>query len=497
MVALSKLRQAARASRALADKTTADPLTYFDPLPHQLAFLKCRSRKKLLRAGNRLGKTMAGAWETVLYALGQHPYDPGVTLPFQWVVCDTRTQSMTAQKTLYRFAKPYLAPGFDNWSPKTGLGLHTPKLVFRNGSEVEIKTIGQGAMKLTSAQVQRVWFDEPPSNPRLYSEAVNRTRTAGGRVCLTFTPVNVSPDIIDWLRGLTEQRHPVTDEPMVTDLHFPLTAAAFVHTKSGRRFRTDDGEPCDEDWIVRTIADQPEHEVPVTIHGEWNMRSTERWFSAFVSAPDVEGSHVAHTAPDVDLDLYLGIDHGTGEANQIAILIGVEKTQRESGYRRIWALDEVWSESITTPQLFGRDVVAMLARWGWSWRDLEKAYGDIPATDHRGSRIGNRDVEDAVRRHLGLSNRRQLKPRIFSAKRGEGRGGGSHRAGMLWLHQRMVAHDFRVLTRCEQLIASLDKWKQEPKSPYKHAIDGLHYACIPQIRLGPGKRGPRIGLRSR
>ena len=484
---LAALRRLTRAAVELRDRVTSDPLSHFDPLPHQLDFLKCTDKKKLLRTGNRLGKTTIGAIETILYALGRHPYDPCPPIMRQWVICASRQQSMTAQEMLYRLARPYLAPG-QEWNPKTGLGLHTPKLVFaaeHGGAEVEIKTTRQGAMKLTSAQVGRVWFDEPPESQRLYSEAVNRTRTAGGRVCLTFTPLNAD---VTWIRKLV-------DDGKVTDLHYRLTPEAMVHTRSGERYRTDDNRECDAAWIDKVISDQPEHEIPVTIHGEWEFRFTERWFSSFVSAPGVPGSHVhASLPPELDLDLWLGIDHGTGRGNQYAVLLGVEKEYQPTGFRRMWALGEVWHEDIATPTQVAADILARLREWGWAWKDLEGAYGDIDATDDRGTRMGNLDIEDAIRREIGIKVREGLRPRIRSAKRGRGRGAGSKKTGLVWLHQRMVGHDLRVLTSCPTLIEALDKWRNEPKSPHMHPIDGLIYSALHPMLRGPLRESGAVAV---
>jgi hypothetical protein len=234
------------------------------------------------------------------------------------------------------------------------------------------------------------------------------------------------------------------------------------------------------------ISEQPEHEVPVTIHGEWDCRLTDRWFSSFVSQPGAPDSHVLRQLPpDTDLDLWLGIDHGTGRGNQYAVLLGVEKNHRHTGYRRMWALGEVWYESIVTPGQVAQGILAMLREWGWGWADLEGVFGDIDATNDAGARIGNRDIEDAVRLEMGVRSREALRPRIRSAKRGAGRGSGSKRTGLLWLHRRIVARDLLFLTSCPRLITSIDKWRSEAKSPYMHPIDALIYASLDPIRKGP------------
>lgn len=492
---MRKIRRAAMAAHAATAVCDRDRLRRFDPLPHQAAFLACtpatvgrEGRRKLLRTGNRLGKTTIGAVETVLYALGAHPHDPRPPLPLQWAICSSFNQSLAVQAALWHFApKDALAPG-QRFNPKTGFDANHPVLLFANGAKIEIKTANQKAMNLTSAQVQRVWFDEIPDSPRIYAECVNRTRTAGGLIAATLTPINAP---VEWLREEVGAKK-------LKDLHFPMTPAAMVHTISGHVYVTDDGELCDEEWQNRIRLEVPAHEEPVTIDGEWECRLTDRYFSAFISEPDNEVQHVVTRLPSgLDLDLFLGIDHGTGRGNQIAILVGVEKKAGPGGYCRMWVLDEVWFDEIVTPEQFAKGIDDMLRDWRWQWHDLTRVYGDIDATNEDGSRIGNLDIEDALRRKYGKRDRKELRPRIFSAKRGRGRGNYSKRPGLLWLHRRMVGGDLRVLSRCARLVESLDKWRQEPKSEWMHAIDGLLYAVLFQIRRGPLQPGTNIKLHVR
>jgi phage terminase large subunit-like protein len=480
---LDSLRRLARAGVALQARAEAEPLRWFDRLPHQQAFMEATPKngaaKKLLRTGNRLGKTTAGAEETIHYAMGSHPYDPREPIAEQWVITSSWKQSLSVQEALWKFApREALEPG-QRFDRKTGFGQHNPSLIFSNGAVVRIRTAKQDTMDLTSAQVGRVWFDEPPRNERIYGECLARTRTAGGMIAITMTPINAPTE---WIRDYVS-------DGRIADLHYPLTPEAMVHTRSGRRYRTDDGRECDAQWIEEIRAETPAHEVPVTIDGEWECRLTDRWFSAFVSDPKAEGSHVLTELPDEDWDLSIGIDHGTGNANQIAILLAVSRLPGPTGYRRMIVLDEAWSPGMTSPEQDAREIVSMLRRWGWRWGDLHRVYGDIPATNDDGSRKGNLDIEDALRRELGLRSRRQLKPRIWSAKRGRGRGAGSKRLGLLWLHRRLVERNLLVYSRCHRVIASLDKWCAEPKSEHMHPIDALIYACLDPIRRGPVSAG--------
>ena len=93
-------------------------------------------------------------------------------------------------------------------------------------------------------------------------------------------------------------------------------------------------------------------------------------------------------------------------------------------------------------------------------------------------------------REMGLRRREDLRPRIWSAKRGSDSGAGSKAQSVRWLHLQMLrTGGFYVHPRCKRLIESIKGWDYTDASEWKDAIDALRYALIPWWRGTRRRRG--------
>src|SRR5215471_12508092 len=54
-------------------RLTENKLAYYKPYPKQIEFHASPARERLLMAGNQLGKTLAGGYETAMHATGIYP----------------------------------------------------------------------------------------------------------------------------------------------------------------------------------------------------------------------------------------------------------------------------------------------------------------------------------------------------------------------------------------------------------------------------------------
>lgn len=480
---MRRLRRAAQAARRRREMAETRPLEGFAWLPPQSAFLSCPDRVKLLRAGNQVyGKTTVGLAETIGRATGDHPYLDVPTRPIEaWVVCASWSQSLAIQEKLWELAPKDLVHPASKFDPVRGFGGHHPALRFKNGSIVRIKTTQQGALNLASATIDFALFDEPPFRQRVFAEVQKRVLKTRGTIAMTMTPVNAP---VAWIRDEVA-------EGKITDLHFRLEPELLIPEGHDRPLRLVDGTVCDEAWIAEVEGEGLAHEVPVVVHGEWEMRATGRVFTAFRNGGPT--SHVTTDLPSGEIEFVLGIDHGTRIAKEVAILCAVDTSGL---FPQVWVLDEYVAEGETHEDDDAAAILAMLKRNGADWRKLKWAHGDRPVDSHVG-RKGNLDIEDALVRRLRqrnpkLRSRKQLVPRIRSAKRGKGGGAGSKRIGCTYLHRLMVRPEhFHVHPCCERLIASLEKWDWSDSSEWKDAIDALRYGLTPYIR---GQRGP-VGAR--
>ena len=465
-----------RALRSLAADREANPLEHVDLLPHQDAYLRAAAdhRKRLLRLGNQLGKTFVGCLEDLFYALGRHPYDPVHALERQWVVGSTRQQSLSAQHATWSLVPKHLVAPGQRYDAAEGFGRNNPYLKLTNGSIIHYVSDRQGTLALAGATIDRVRFDEPV-RPETYGEAAARVRQGANRISFTLTPVGRD---CTYIQEMVERGE-------LFETHARMTPDTMTYVKSGLPKLTRDGQICDAAWIESTIKDCLPYEVPVRIHGEWDMAVDGAFFAGFRAASRSLGGHLVSTLPDVDFTIYLGMDHGTGIGNQTAVLVGFAPDES------VWVLGEWSRENLATVQADAKEVLKLLDRLGLQWSQLQQVYGDIPAGKGLAKR-GNGDMESAVAKELKLRSRKALRPRIRTTASKRGKGSNPRQAARYayqWIHRKMAEGAFYVHESCEQLTTALARWDGTPASKYKHVIDAMHYACsgvIAQRRAGRG-----------
>ena len=93
---LSALASIARTAGRLTADAEQNPLRYWKPTQIQKDVLEDTSQIVLFRAGNQIGKTVCGAFDTICRCLGMHPYKPVPPPPIEaWVICHSWEQSRT------------------------------------------------------------------------------------------------------------------------------------------------------------------------------------------------------------------------------------------------------------------------------------------------------------------------------------------------------------------------------------------------------------------
>lgn len=434
-------------------------------LPLQFEFLSSDAQVRQIRAGNQtIGKTWAMLALIVGYCTGRHPLglplhrQPPVTV---WVVCSSWSQSLALQEKLWELLPKSELSARTKWDPVNGFSpTKSPAVVFGNGSVIRIKTANQEAIDFSSASIDVLAWDEPPKSQRLYTEGLQRVAERGGYVLLSYTPVNAPTD---YLRSLVEAGQ-------IEDFWRPLTPAELIPVGSAEPMRTSGGELKDQAWIDRRRRKVPEHEQPVVIDGEWEMRNIKRYFSCFRNGG--QDSHVHTRVPTHDVPLLLGIDHGSAPGKQIVLLIAA---WREEEKTRIYVVDEYTDKDGTaTPVVDAKLTLAMLDRHGLKWRELSFVGGDRVHMKGTGSQKSNKDLAAQIAKLLRVPLE-ELRPPIRTIKRGEGRGAGSVQTRSRWLFHRLVEDGgFGVHPRCKRLIEAFEKYDLRDNE-YKDPIDALVY----------------------
>lgn len=473
------------------------PLDNFRPLPGQHAVLSSSAKYRMFRGPNQaLGKTTAGAVDTIAAAIGHHPWCPETVTPFPieaWILCASWSQSVAIQGKLWELLPKDLLHPDTEYTEIRGFRGKSPAVQVRHipsggWSIIRIKTTQQGGLNLAGATIHRAWFDEPPASDRVYSEVQKRVMKAGrfGRCLITMTPVNAP---VDWIRVAAERGQ-------IEDHHHRLEPAELIPVGQHRPICLEDGTVCDEAWIDSILAETLPHEIPVVCHGEWNFAVENPIFTAYRRSG--QRPHLIQRNPVCDLDLYLGIDHGMARHAQVALLIGVQKAKKGEQHPTVWVIDEAIGDGETTEDDDADAILCMLERHGLRWRDLKRAYGDIPhyGSNRRGSvaKKSNARLNYALEKHPRAGSHGikigRMNPPIRTAKKGAVNQPGAVSYGCTWLHRLMLREGhFHVLDRCDRLDLSLQKYRMQPNSEWSHIIDALRYGLKDHI-YGSRRRLP-------
>jgi hypothetical protein len=455
----SSLVGALKQAEHLRQRTEERPLDYVRWTPPQLGWLQDASPRKLLRAGNQIGKTWAGLAEVIWRATGAHPWLRTHTPPVEiWIVCTTWPQSVAIMRKFWSLLPKHLIKPC-GYSARWGFGKENPTVEFTNGSIVRFRTTNQGPDALAGATVHFILIDEP-TEEEVYRELDRRLMRNAGHLGLTLTPINRP---VEYLRELCRKG-------AVVDHHARLIPENLIPVGSAVPLKLLDGTPMDAAWIAQQRALTLERFAPVILDGEWELRVEGVYFHAF--DPQV---HVTDELPDTELTLCLGIDHGERTFKQCAILVGLDLSGE---YPRVHVIDEAIGDGETTPDGDARAILTMLKQHGLGWSDLDHVRGDKPydGTGKGPGRKSNQELERALRKQLKMKVTAELLPPIRQAKKGVGGGRGSIDRGGTWLHHAMVRPEhFTIHPRCERLIECIQKWDYRD-TDYKDPIDALRYA---------------------
>jgi phage terminase large subunit-like protein len=158
--------------------------------PKQLEQLRSQARLRALFWGNQTGKTILGAVDVVMLALGRHPWRQFWQPPIvQW-----------ASALTWELWENILLPEVLTWIPRERIldapepFRHSTKRVIRlradNGRESRItgKAAEQGPDRYQSARVHQVWLDEEHPES-VFDELRPRLIRFGGGTLMTMTPL--------------------------------------------------------------------------------------------------------------------------------------------------------------------------------------------------------------------------------------------------------------------------------------------------------------------
>lgn len=474
------------AARRLAEKAAMDPIRWIRWTPPQLAIHSLRAPRKLFRAGNQIGKTIAALTEGIWRAAGTHPHYPTRKPPIEvWIICTTWSQAVAIMRKFHDLCPSDLIDErkSSNFSTRGGYGKDNPCVIFTNGSVIRFRTTRQGAVALQGATIHYVIIDEP-TDVEIYRELDRRLLRTSGEMCVAMTPATGDSG---WLRDLV-------DRGVFKEVHARLTVENLTPAGAAGPLRLADGTPMDAEWIASEWRKAPPLYAGVILDGDWDYKPAGIFFKCFDPARHVTGAMRLDPARG-PISWRLGIDYAAAprEHGQTGVLCQVQQTRDAKGrYREaVIVVDEVVMPGVASNAQFAGELIRMLDRQGIKWRDLATVYGDNPVVS-RWVDKSNIETMRCVARELGIG-KDALQPRILSAKEGK-LSAGMLDAGCRYLYENMADGAILIHPRCKLMIDAIETWDYGRDHPAKDRIDGLRYALKPYIfpRRGPSNAIVRI-----
>ena len=455
-------------------RVEAAPLQHIRWTPPQSAWLTSTAPRKLLRAGNQLGKTWSAMAEVIFRALGTHPHYKTHPPPVEiWVVCTSWSQSVSIMRKFWDLV-PKDAIRTTRFDPRNGFGKDNPAVVFLNGSVVRFRTTNQGPEALAGATIHYVAIDEP-CDEDIYRELDRRVMRNAGAIGITLTPINRP---CDWLRAMV-------DAGNVQEVHALLTPDNLTPAGGTGPLRLLDGTPMDQDWIDEQRRITPAMYAPVVLDGEWETQPEGIFFRCFDRARHINAAIRLDPARGV-IRWVLGIDYAAADRQygQVAVLSQVQSYLDDKQRRQelVYAVDMVAMPGIASSEQFAAEVVQLLGRSGLRWRDLHAVYGDNPVAS-RWVEKSNLNTSRAIARELSIPQS-ALTPRILSAKDG-GPSAGAMDTGCRYIYEGLASGRIMLHPRCDLLGKGMETWDYTRDHPMKDCIDAFRYSLKDYIfRLG-------------
>jgi len=185
-----------------------------DKYPKHLEFFKASALYKevAMIASNRVGKTYAGSYETVLHLTGLYPdwwegkrFSKPTTC---WAVGKTNVsvRDIIQEKLLgpikTHYGEGMIPKHLFSKTPTTRAGVPDAaqdiyvKHVSGGTSKLTLKSYEQGRGGFEGSTIDFIWLDEEPKDPGIYTECLTRTATTGGVLKCTFTPLEGLSNIV-------------------------------------------------------------------------------------------------------------------------------------------------------------------------------------------------------------------------------------------------------------------------------------------------------------
>jgi phage terminase large subunit-like protein len=161
----------------------------YQPMEKQMRFHTSAAKGRLFLGGNRSGKTVGGATESVMWLTGKHKWYKTPPPPVRG-----RCVSVDFVNGVEKIVRPEIA----KWMPlselrggswETAYDKELRTLHLENGSFIEFMSYDQSLEKFAGTSRHFVWFDEEPPHS-IFNECLLRLVDTSGHWWITMTPIN-------------------------------------------------------------------------------------------------------------------------------------------------------------------------------------------------------------------------------------------------------------------------------------------------------------------
>ena len=410
--------------------------------PTAAEFVRSRSRRILLRAGNRTSKTYSGAIKTWDAACG----GPSRTII---VLCSSHSSKVAVVgKQLHDLAPRKMLVNSDYNARR---GWRNDLIELDNGSKIIFRSDLSSPQSIDGIEAYACWFDEPCDSEML-DALMSRVAVQQGQIWGTMTPIGRA---VQHLKMRVEGE-PAEDVPPTEDWAqyvIPLTPEECP-------WRTPES-------IEAQVAGYSPWVRAQRAEGAWDGLTGDRLLEGF------DEQTLIRKIPARNWQVRLGLDHGIRAGSEVCVLLLWDPAQP-----LMIALDEYVNATTSDPDADAIGITGMLARHNIRPRDVDHAVGDVNSA---GKSQAGRSVNQVLGDALGI--------RIAQATKGAG----SIERGVSVLNTAMRRGHFRVHPRCRSLTKSMRHW-QGKDDDLKHVIDGLRYGATDVLERAYRPEQPRLVL---
>lgn len=429
----------------LANFYRNNPQESFHPSPALARFMKSSARRILVRAGNRVGKSVHAAVKLAKIMLSSP------NKKYRAVGVNYKQSINVISKLLAQFIpKEQLADGCIYTET---LGWSHNLIRLRNGTTCQIRSSDQAPIAHAGDDLDGVWIDEPPKHP-IFLENLKRVFSKMGFLWVTATPIGRP---CGYLRAQVEHENSVWEEH-VASLSYENCP-----------WYTEDQI---KKWLTEAEADPGTYRQ--TVHGDWEGTSADRVFTGFDNASLITDDDESPKK----CKFGIGIDHGESAGKQVAILVAWNSDG-------IWILDETVSTSATTPEQDARDIYKMILRNNIDLHHIDRIIGDVNSA---GKLAGGRKINEILAIRLcSEAGYKQSSLRIEAPYKDPGSVDFGHKL----LNAGFLRNQVHVHPCCKTLIHSLQHFNGANED-LKHAVDAARYILYPVLeKMNVSRSNPR------